>query len=66
MSTQEEESKPTSKQLYTCLLRCFVCLRLLSETRHVEKKPGVKVNYSECPLHKDKGVHVDWEPEVTP
>jgi len=59
-----DEKKP-SKKLYTCTLRCIICHRLLALTYGVEKIPGAKVNYNECPMHKDKGVHVEWEPEVT-
>ena len=52
-----------NKQFYTCFIRCIVCMRLLAETKHVEKLPGVRVNYNECPLHKGKGVVAEWEPE---
>jgi hypothetical protein len=48
--------------LYTVILRCYTCLRELTRTKHVEKKPGVMINYTPCPIHKN-GVTIDWEPE---
>jgi hypothetical protein len=57
----DNQLKP-AKPLFNCLLRCHVCLRLLAITHGIEKIPGVKINYSACPLHPKGDFHVDWEP----
>jgi hypothetical protein len=60
------EAKPSETpkpKLYTCVLRCHFCLKILAQTKHIEKKSGITINFNECPLHPNYFTYVEWIPE---
>jgi hypothetical protein len=63
----ENKALATPKEkLYTVTMKCAMCLRVLGMTTHVEKNPGIKIDYNECVLHRPiqkYGAVYEWQPE---
>ena len=54
------------QKLYTVKMKCAVCMKTLGIATHVEKDPGIKIDYNECVLHRPigrYGVVLEWQPE---
>jgi hypothetical protein len=63
INNQQKASEP---KLYTVTMKCALCLRTLGMTTHVEKNPGIIIDYNECPIHRPIGKYgavYEWQPE---
>jgi hypothetical protein len=63
----ENLSATPKPKLYTCVMKCAICLRELGVAYHVLKTPGVRIDFSDCPLHKPLsryGSLLEWSPEA--
>jgi hypothetical protein len=60
---ESEPNPSTMSNLWTAVVRCHLCLRTLSIVKHIDKKPGIRVDYNECPKHPESGCIIEWEPE---
>jgi len=53
-------------RLYTCRMKCAICMKTLGVATHVEKSSGVRIDYNECVMHRPLsryGSVLEWDPE---
>jgi len=50
-------------KLYTCIMKCAMCLRELGVAYHVPKTPGTRMEHKECPDHKPLEFVLEWQAE---